>query len=146
MGLNPPMLGAKTRTVMRLLLALLLTGAVSCSAQEVITAQSFNGRAWETWTAVSKLAYVSASRMDCACMHPFQGCPQYAATKNDYVVEKFTTIDVAREIDQGYKDRENIRVPVFLVFDYVVQKLKGRTTKADLEKRLMALRKAAAEF
>ena len=132
---------------MRLLLGLLLTGAVFCSAQEVITAQSFNGRAWETWTAASKLAYVSGIQDGIALgRHPFQGCPQYAATEKDYVVEKFTTIDVAREIDQVYKDRENIRVPVFLVFDYVVQKLRGRTTKVDLEKRLMALRKAAVEF
>jgi hypothetical protein len=53
----------------------------------------------------------------------------------------FTVGDYLKELDDLYKDRENLLLPVPAAMRYCTDKLKGERTKVDLEQELIALRK-----
>jgi len=58
------------------------------------------------------------------------------STPNDYI----------KELDVPYQDRENLNIPVMVGYNYVNSKLKGASTKEELERKLIELRKAIAKY
>ena len=56
----------------------------------------------------------------------------------------FTPQELMAEIDAIYRDRENIRLPVVAVYDFVQEKLRGGMTKDQQTLRLLQLRYAVS--
>jgi hypothetical protein len=63
-----------------------------------------------------------------------------------YRVKKFTTEDFMVEITSVYANRENIRIPVAAVYNFVNTKLKGNMSQSEAEQALKYLRQVAAEY
>ena len=62
------------------------------------------------------------------------------ARLNEFFPKNFSRGEIADEIDRFYRDRSNVRIPVFWIYILVIQKIKGGTP-AELEERLANLRK-----
>jgi len=67
------------------------------------------------------------------------------ALVDDNVAKGFSNYDYRRELNTLYKDRENVPIPVLLAYQYVTLKLKGQTTKQEMERRLIEVRKVVAQ-
>jgi hypothetical protein len=48
-------------------------------------------------------------------------------------------------MDALYLDRENVPIPMLIAYQFVTLKLKGQTTKQELERRLIEVRKVVAQ-
>lgn len=55
----------------------------------------------------------------------------------------FTINDYRRELDLLYSDTENVNIPILFGIDYCRDKLSGKYTRAELERRLISLRTQA---
>ena len=55
--------------------------------------------------------------------------------------ERFVVGDYVKELDALYRQRENVLLPVPVAVDYCTATFKGTSSKADLEQKLILLRK-----
>ena len=130
---------------MRLLMISVLLAAPLCGQDQ--TGQMSNGRVWEIFNDLAKTSYMSAIK-DAVIYSAFT---ESIITKQDIkniVAEKwaigFNVGDYIKELDLIYKDRENIRLPITIAVSYCTMKLKGQSSKEELEQYLITLRTIAA--
>jgi len=134
---------------MRILLAfvLLLTSFLCAqeSSAKFTTIQLMNGRAWQQFDDEAKIMYLSGVRDS---LIYFSVTAQHQVDANELMQAKwapgFIVGDYINELDAVYRSRENILIPIVNAMDYCTVKLKGQTSRAELEQMLMTLRKIAA--
>jgi len=130
-------------------LAVLLAGS-NVVAQDSSTATwetggVLNGRYWEALSYPAKLAYLYGFRQGVLVGVAQLGggktfSPKMAEVINSFQAAGFTYDDHVKELDRLYADRENIRIPIGQALQYCAIKLRGRSTKAQLEQLLIRLR------
>jgi len=117
--------------------------ALSLYAQDIIyTAQMNNGRSWIELSEPQKIFYVNG--LHDAWVQAAFDSPNVNKFMSEKWAEHFVVGDYVRELDALYKDGENVRIPIPAAMDYCTLKLKGQTTKSELEKQLMFIRKSWA--
>ncbi len=74
----------------------------------------------------------------------------YKETVNAFYPSGFTNMDYLKEYMEGlnklYSDRENILIPIPLAIHYCSLKLGGTLTNAQLEQKLIEMRKSASDL
>ena len=63
--------------------------------------------------------------------------------KEKWWTDGFTFGDYKKEVDNVYKDAENVNIPIIWTLQYCAAKLKPDARKANLEQLLINLRKIA---
>ena len=133
---------------MRMLLLILCGTVGPCSGQENLytTGGMFNGRMWLQFDDAARSAYVLGVRDGISLgVAQFSQAPNYSEVQQRFFA-KIVIQEMVDEISALYKDRENTRIPLSLAFDYCTKKLRGTSTKADLERELIRLRTLAAQL
>ena len=73
-----------------------------------------------------------------------------AFSKEEHAAPKwasgFVIEDYIRELDELYKDRSNIRIPIPLAMEYCTEKLKGTMTKPRLEGYLQIIKNGVKDM
>jgi len=57
----------------------------------------------------------------------------------------FNPGDYLKELDKLFAERENLNIPLPLAYQYITTKLRGSSTRQELEQMLIELRKAMAK-
>ena len=120
--------------------------AQSPNSDDYLTGSLPNGRWWVTYP-VERLIYLVGLRdgLNLVVANP-QYFPNGKAGVEAYRPKKSTNEDMIAEIDNLYKDRENIRIPVAFVYNFVNEKLNGSVTKTEVDLRIRRLRQLASEY
>jgi hypothetical protein len=128
------------------LLTFVLVSAIAAMAQitERTNVTMINGRAWELLPAPTKAAYLQGIRD--GLIIAVSNLPENLSKIGIAVLDEnqargFGNEDYREELDTFYKDRENVPIGLPLAYQYITLKLKGRTTKQELERRLIEVRK-----
>ena len=118
----------------------------SPNSDENLTGSLPNGRFWVKYPA-ERLIYLVGLRdgLNLVVANP-QYFPNGKAGVEAYRPQKLTNEDMIAAIDNVYKDRENIRIPVAFVYNFVNEKLKGSLTKTDVDLRIRRMRQLASEY
>ncbi len=131
---------------MRQLIMVFLLVCSSVMAQTAdslgFTGSLLNGRGWKALTRDERALYTSGIRDHIMTALVLQHLP---LNKVDWA-KGFAISDYIKELDVLYQDGENIRIPVVLGIDYCTTKLRGQTTKKELEELLIMVRKSVAEL
>jgi hypothetical protein len=109
----------------------------------IFTNQMANGRMWLGMDETRRLMYVGGvhDSLSFAAIHVVnsdKAKPRWAV--------HFTIGDYVNELNAMYKDGEHIRIPIPYLVDYCTTKLKGETTKAELDILLISIRKQVSEW
>jgi hypothetical protein len=131
-------------------LVLIVLSTIGGLAQvtEQTTVPLLTGRAWELMPEATKIAYLEGVRngIVIAANNMPDNLRKVGFTLvEDNLAKRFTNDDYRNELDTLYRDRENVPIPVILGYQYVTVKLKGQTTKQELERRLIEVRKVVAQ-
>ncbi|MDQ2948418.1 MAG: hypothetical protein M3Y27_21185 [Acidobacteriota bacterium] len=138
----------------RLLLTFALCGALHSQQQDFdpkvyLTTDMFNGRWWQRMNLTTRFVYMAGLKngLQIIMMEPsLSRIPAVTKFVHNYHPQKFDPQEIIDEIDKVYNERENIRIPVLMVYDFVNDKLKGNITKDQVEERLKTMRKIAADY
>jgi hypothetical protein len=135
------------RNVVLIFITFAAVGFTQTSIQQMDTGQMSNGRAWEIFNEPERVAFLTAIKDQ--LLYDFftsdNGIAQLrAAQLRANWAEGFTVGDYLNELNVLYKDRENIRIPIVMAFRYCTQKLKGQSSKQELENRLLEMRKTVS--
>jgi hypothetical protein len=88
------------------------------------TGGMLNGRAWKTMSATQRLYYVTGLREGLSFIlraKNSEGLPPEAI-----FAAKFSTGEIAGELNQIYVPTENIRIPITAAYEHVAMKLTGK--------------------
>jgi len=120
-------------------LLLVSTLALTCSAQDIVTTLMLNGRYWTNLSGQQRVAYLVGYHDAIIAAQVVDLRPTDEAFKQ--WAEHFDLTDHLHELDELYRQRENVLLPIPIALRYCVKKLAGQSTKAELEQQLIALRK-----
>ncbi|HXI39465.1 MAG TPA: hypothetical protein VNH83_05785 [Bryobacteraceae bacterium] len=134
---------------MRMLFWVLVLAGVLCWAQLIpafLTGGLNNGRAWEGLDEAQRIMY--ASGIGDGIRLGARGTEKcgYEAKAEKYDVGGFTVSDIVHEMTVLFTDRENIRIPIVEAYEYSLEKLKGKHTKAELEQIVIRMRQVAVKY
>jgi hypothetical protein len=129
------------RMVLKIALVVIFA-ATSLLAQDSSQNQTFgiwNGLWWTSMTITEKILYLTGV-MDGITIGTSDLTTEQMAKLRKTWPTGFTGRDFINELEVLYKDRENIRLPIPMALQYCALKLKGETTKEELELRLALMR------
>jgi hypothetical protein len=109
---------------------------------ETNTNDMINGRMWINSDRSDKIMYLSGY-VDVIQYEEILKRTRYYRGAWDF---KYTIDDYIRELDAFYQPIENVRIPVVMALDYITFKLSPKHTKAEVESRLLGIRKLTAAF
>jgi hypothetical protein len=143
-GCGPVWLPRWYNLFMRYIVLVVLTCASLSFAQETenFSGQMLNGRGWQVLPELGKSVYVTA--VHDVIVSAIVQSGEVPSAENVKWAVGFNVGDYVNELNNLYKERENIRIPLPMALDYCTQKLKGHSTKQDLEARLILLRQLIA--
>ena len=121
-----------------LLLTILLLGVLYGQDEIDSTRLMCNGRMWRKMSVDHKLAYVMGIKD--AWVESALASGDVTKFVENRWADRFTVKDYMKELDLIYRDGENIRLPIPAAIWYCTAKLKGKSTKAELERALIYLR------
>lgn len=130
--------------IMLKLLVIVLLSVTGTSAQvtERTTFYMMNGRAWELLSESLQTAYLQGIRDGLLIAASNLPDPTVGkAILDENQAKGFSIDDYQKELHTFYKDRENVPVPLLLAHQFITLKLKGATTKQELEQRLIEVRR-----
>jgi hypothetical protein len=115
------------------------------SADSISTGGSLNGRFWEAMPANPQMAFLLGFQEG---VEAGAVGGNYKQTVNAYYPDGFSNGDYLKEYGKElytlYADRENIRIPIFMAIRFCALKLGGTLTNAELEEKLIEMRKASS--
>jgi hypothetical protein len=115
------------------------------SPDSISTGGSLNGRFWEAMPANPQMAFLLGFQEG---VEAGAVGGNYKQMVNAYYPDGFSNGDYLKEYGKElytlYADRENIRIPIFMAIRYCALKLGGTLTNAELEQRLIQIRKDVA--
>lgn len=132
---------------MRLLLVVIFCfPAVLLHAQDTVPTQTLhlsNGRLWLQMTAKDREVYLAALR-DSARFEAIMATTDVNVANialSERWVNGVSVRDYEAELNKSYVDAENVRMPIVLAMRYCSLKLKGGSTKQELEQSLIMMRR-----